>query len=331
MPTVRVTTPIAATNLGPGLDRIALATGLYTTVVVSDAQSGLSITSSFPGHSPDQSQMVDRLFRETLSPLFRKVGFAISGLTVSISIDCPPTMLGARESIIIASSIASNILIGAPLEKSTLQELAFTLTDSPSLIIASIQGRLAIANQSETKTTFASLPTEPMNLFLVGLLPPPSTIPSGQKTIPLEDAHFNIGQTGLLVHALQTSDYNLLSNALEDRIAQAALRESSSLWKSLSQPALDAGAAALTIADNTGTLLIFAPDGHDEIEESLKHTWKQKDDQELKTWSVPIDTQGIRISEMGSRIASPPIPATDLPVAWPFIPRTERNPQPSNA
>jgi homoserine kinase len=116
--------------------------------------------------------------------------------------------------------------------------------------------------------------------------------------VSMKDAVFNLGRTPLVVEALRTGDYELLSQVMEDRLHQAARLKLIPGARAAWQAALHAGAAAVAISGSGPSLIAFVTLATDATRVAREMA------EAFAGEGVPAIPLGLRASAAGATVAS---------------------------
>jgi homoserine kinase len=219
---VRVRVPASSANLGPGFDALGLALGLYDTVEVRLAGSGLVVRATGQGADTvptDETHLVVCALRAACDAL----DFHPAGLELNCDNAVPHARgLGSSAAAVVAGVAAAYALAGRPVDASALQ-VAAEFEGHADNAAASLFGGLVIAWREGDRYRAVRLephadlrpvlfvPTqESATKMTRGLLP---------ERVPHTDAAFVAGRAALAVHALTAAPALLLA-ATEDRLHQ---------------------------------------------------------------------------------------------------------------
>lgn len=221
--TVRV--PATTANLGPGFDCLALALDLWNTCTFITAPGGVrvEVLGEGAGLLPiDDKNLVARVFFQ----VYRRLGH---GMPPGVKINCDNRIplgsgLGSSAAAALAGIAAANALLGDPLTRMEMLEIAYELEGHADNAAAALFGGLMLVTSEPNGSLIVlSLPSSPWQI--VAVLPnfPLPTV-QARRALPaqvsLQDAVFNIGHAVLAVDALRTGDRGLLAKALADQIHQ---------------------------------------------------------------------------------------------------------------
>lgn len=221
--TVRV--PATTANLGPGFDCLALALDLWNTCTFITAPGGVrvEVLGEGAGLLPiDDKNLIARAFFQ----VYRRLGH---GMPPGVKINCDNRIplgsgLGSSAAAALAGIAAANALLGDPLTRMEMLEIAYELEGHADNAAAALFGGLMLVTSEPNGSLIVlSLPSIPWQT--VAILPDfPLPTVQARRALPaqvsLQDAVFNIGHAVLAVDALRTGDRGLLAKALADQIHQ---------------------------------------------------------------------------------------------------------------
>ena len=317
MTNVRVTVPATSANLGPGLGSIALALGLYNVVELSEIEQGLSFELYGEGADTLPQDPSNKVLRAA-TLVFRHTGCTPSGLHIRLKTSIPPQSgLGSSAAAVLGGAIAANVLLGSPLNRDQVLRIAVELDGRPDAVSAALMGGLVVSSHAGGELIYTNVPIAPMQVVVV--LPDverTKQLDALPETVALSDAIYNIGRTALMLQALTAGDFDLLAHAVRDRLHEPVHRP---LIPGCSQ-ALDAarrhGAAAVAISGSGPALIVFTEADHEQIAHAMSRAFRLATGRPARSWILPLDTQGISISELGlslRREFPSPVPASAHP------------------
>lgn len=220
---VHVRVPATSANLGPGFDALGLALSLHNEIVAEEADG---VTVKIDGEG------ADRLARDGGNVVARAVRLAYEAAGRGFkgcALECVnriPTArgLGSSAAAWVGGLVAGNALLGAPLSRQALLTLAARAEGHPDNVAAAVFGGLTVSCATADGVTAVTLPVTG-TLSWVVLVPAVTSATSEARallprSIPREDAVFNVQRVALLLAGLQTALPTALSIALEDRLHQ---------------------------------------------------------------------------------------------------------------
>jgi homoserine kinase len=331
MKVVHVTVPASSANLGPGFDCLALALGLHNVVEFGEAEAGLTFSISGEGADTlprDASNLVVR----AAAAVFRKVGRAPGGLHVRLENQIPLLSgLGSSAAAILGGVVAANAILDDPLSRDEILRTAVELEGHPDNVSAALLGGLVVSSYSRGDLVHTSVPIQPMQVVVA--LPQVSLSTAEAraalpKSVSLENAAYNIGRAALVVQALANGDYDLLKEAMRDRLHEPVRQKFIPGYQAAVEAAKKSGAATVAISGAGPSLIAFAPDGHQAIAGAMTHALEEATGKPVRVWILPVDTQGISISLMAPempfrRPSREPVRPRVKPVSEPTEPKAK--------
>ena len=220
---VHVRIPATTANLGPGFDALGLALALYNEVVAAEGE-GVSVKIEGEG--------ADRLARDGANVVARGVKLAYEAVGRQFkgcALECVnriPTArgLGSSAAAWVGGLVAGNALVGSPLSREALLSLAARAEGHPDNVAAAIFGGLTVSCGTAEGVTAVPLPVSKSLAWVV--LVPELTASTAEarallpRSVPREDAVFNVQRVALLLAGLQAGRPETLSSALDDRLHQ---------------------------------------------------------------------------------------------------------------
>ena len=253
--------PATTANLGPGFDCLGMALDLWNDVRFSLEGEGIVVTVdglgavSFPR---DGSNLVARAFLRLCEEAGRP---APSGLRIHCDVRVPASSgLGSSSTAIVAGLLGANALLGRPFDRDRILDLAATMEGHPDNVAAALLGGLTIVVQKQDRllTKRILVPEVHVALAVPDL---PFSTDAARADLPTEvtmaDAVFNLQRTPLVVEALRTGDYGLLSQVMDDRLHQAARLKRIPGGRTAWLAAQNAGAAAVAVSGSGPSLVAF--------------------------------------------------------------------------
>ena len=220
---VHVRVPATSANLGPGFDALGLALALHNEVSAEEADRiSVTVEGEGAGRLPrNENNVVARGVRLA----YQAAGQPFRGVTLRCVNRVPIARgLGSSAAAWVGGLVAGNTLLESPLTKDALLGLAARAEGHPDNVAAALLGGLTVSCSTADGVTAVSLPV-PTNLTWVALIPDVTSATAEAravlpKSVPREDAVFNVQRVALLLAGLQTGRHAALAQALEDRLHQ---------------------------------------------------------------------------------------------------------------
>jgi len=292
-----VSVPATSANLGPGFDCLGLALGLYNSVTFTPAPApGVHITAA--GVDADKIPTgAENLVATALEAVRARVGARPFNLHVHQQNQIPVgSGLGSSAAAIVAGLLGGNRLLGSPLTRAELLEMAVALEGHPDNVAPALYGNLVLAVAHAGGLHVEPIGLPPLRVAVV--LPDFALATSAARAalprqVSLADAVFNAGRTPLVVRALETADYAKLRIAMQDRLHQPyRIPLVPGLAKAF-EAATAAGAAAVALSGAGPSLIAFAATGHAQIATAVQNAFAAAG-YASRHWILPIDTAGAR-------------------------------------
>jgi homoserine kinase len=261
---VRVRVPATSANLGPGFDALGVALRLYNTVEISVAQRAEVVVAG---------EGAEQLPANEANPIYsaaQEVARLAGGRDVRFVVRCSNGIpvargLGSSAAARVAGIVGANSLLGEPLDVRGIANLACVLEGHPDNVVAAITGAFAVVagGPQGLRWTRVTPPTLPGVVLTIPDLP----IDTAQaracvpRTAALEDAVFNVSRTALLVAALSAGRFDLLGEAMEDRLHQPYRAPLVPGLNDVLRAARHAGAFGAALSGAGSAVIAFAPEG----------------------------------------------------------------------
>jgi homoserine kinase len=222
---IRVRVPATTSNLGPGFDALGLALRVYNSLEL-DAADTPSIDVAGEGEASlprDTSHLAYRAALAAVDAAGRRGAPRAFRLRQH---NCIPLArgLGSSAAAIVGGAAAANALLGGPLDRGALIDLAAGIEGHPDNVAPAVLGGLVACVTAETGT-IRTVRLVPKRLPVIIAIPEfaVSTAEARRllpRDVPFGDAVFNVTRTALLVAALVDGRMDLLDDATRDRLHQ---------------------------------------------------------------------------------------------------------------
>jgi homoserine kinase len=220
---VHVRVPATSANLGPGFDALGLALALHNEVI---AEEGQGVTVRIEGEGAERlPRDADNVVARGVRLVYEAAGRPFEGCALECVNRIPAARgLGSSAAAWVGGLVAGNALLGAPLSRDALLGLAARAEGHPDNVAAAIFGGLTVSCATPEDVTAVALPV-PDSLAWVVLIPEVTSATAEARallprSVPREDAVFNVQRVALLLASLQAARPAALRTALEDRLHQ---------------------------------------------------------------------------------------------------------------
>ena len=214
--------PASIANLGPGFDTLAVAVQLYLTLQVSvrdDDSPGLNF------RFVDQVLQGENYIERAFQFLARQCSAKLPALHIEVRSDIPMRSgLGSSAAATVAGIRLFDAVAG-PLSPNQMLNAATALEGHPDNVAAALLGGMTSSCELPDGSATAVQFRWPDALQFIVLTPEFGlSTASARQVLPThvdrDDAVFNLQRVVLLVNSLQTENYSLLREALQDRLHQ---------------------------------------------------------------------------------------------------------------
>ncbi len=301
---VRVTAPATSTNLGPGFDVLGIALALHNVAELAEGDGVLveiegEGATSLPRDGRNVVVRGARLVYEAAGRPFR-------GLVVHQRNGIPPSRgLGSSASAWLAGILGGNALLGDPLGPDAVMDLAVGQEGHPDNVGAALHGGVtATCWDSETRAVVA-MPV-PDGVEFAVLVPGFEASTAAARaalpaTYPRPDAVYNVGRAALLVAAWTQGRFDVVGQAMGDRLHQPYRARAMFPWlDGVLAAARVAGALGAALSGAGPSVLGVAPAGRGPavaraMEEALLQAGHRGQGQVLRA-----DTRGAHVERLPS-------------------------------
>jgi homoserine kinase len=220
---VRVTVPASSANFGPGFDVLGVALALYNVAELTEAD-GLTVDIEGEGAASlprDRRNVVVRGARL----VFETVGRPFRGLAVRQWNHIPPSRgLGSSASAWLAGVLGANALLGSPLAPDAVMDLAVGQEGHPDNLGASLHGGVTVTCWDAETRVVVSLPVPEAVEFAVLVPDFEASTAAARAALPASyprpDAVYNVARAALLVAAWAQARWDVVGQAMGDRLHQ---------------------------------------------------------------------------------------------------------------
>jgi len=226
---IKIRIPATTANLGPGFDCLGLALKLYLNLEVEEIEKGLVI--EYQGEGAEKfstKKKEDTLIWKSINLVLKRTYNDIhkKGLKIRVLNEIPVTRgLGSSASAIIGGIVGATRFYNIDLTNQEMLELALSLEGHMDNIVPALIGGLTLVYKTGREEIKWTRIKTPLDLRIVVAIPGFSlNTKEMRKVLPqkvaLPEAIFNLSRSALLVNTLQNSDWDVLAEAMEDRLHQ---------------------------------------------------------------------------------------------------------------
>ena len=253
---VVVDVPATTANLGPGFDCLGAALDLNNRFAMRRIEGGgerfeLIIEGSEGSHLRGGPE---NLVYRAAQRVWKAAGLEPVALEARVRLAVPPARgLGSSATAIVAGLMGANALVGEPLSKEKLLELAIDIEGHPDNVVPSLLGGLCMtAKAASQRWRVVRCEWAPSVKAVVAI--PSIRLSTSEarrampKAIPVGDAVVNLGALTLLLQGLRTGNGDLIADGMHDRLHEPYRWRLIKGGDEVKQAAMDAGAWGCAIS-----------------------------------------------------------------------------------
>jgi aspartate kinase len=278
---VKVRVPATTANLGSGFDCLGMALSLYLDIEMEKIDCGFVFQAEGEG-SEILSSDRNNLIYKAASLVIEKIGLnpEKEGIKISIRNEIPVERgLGSSASAIIGGILAAAELYDLDITREEVLQMAFSLEGHLDNIVPALIGGFTISYRDQNgQIKWVKLDIPHDLRAVVGI--PPFTLSTEEmrkvlpKQVSLQDAVDNLSKSALLVNALQQSKWELIPEAMQDRIHQPFRLPFIKGAKNIFSEVQKSGIAGVALSGSGPTIISLVKDeAENEIIRIMKKTF----------------------------------------------------------
>ncbi len=304
---VVVHVPATTANLGPGFDCLGAALKLDNVFELRCLAGGaerfdLIIEGSEGSHLRGGP---DNLMYRSAQRVSKEAGEDPVGIEARVRLAVPPARgLGSSATAIVAGLIGANALVGEPLGKEKLLELAIDIEGHPDNVVPSLVGGLCMTAKAASHR-WRVVRCEWASQVLAVVAIPAIRLATSEarrampKAIPISDAVVNLGSLTLLLQGLRTGNGDLISDGMHDRLHEPYRWGLIPGGRQVREAAIEAGAWGCVISGAGPSLLALCSSETAElVSKTMVRAWHKA--------GVESRSEVLSIEEKGSHWARLP-------------------------
>jgi homoserine kinase len=280
---VVVDVPATTANLGPGFDCLGAALDLNNRFAMRRIEGGgerfeLIIEGSEGSHLRGGPE---NLVYRAAQRVWKAAGLEPVALEARVRLAVPPARgLGSSATAIVAGLMGANALVGEPLSKEKLLELAIDIEGHPDNVVPSLLGGLCMTAKAASQR-WRVVRCEWTSTVKAVVAIPSIRLSTSEarrampKTIPVSDAVVNLGALTLLLQGLRTGNGDLISDGMHDRLHEPYRWRLIKGGDQVKQAAIDAGAWGCAISGaGPSVLALCAEDKGMAVSRAMVRAWE---------------------------------------------------------
>lgn len=282
---VKVRIPATTANLGSGFDCLGMALSLYLEIEMERIEQGFEFRAAGEGAemlASDKNNLIYRaasmvMDKANISPKNR-------GLKIVIKNEIPVERgLGSSAAAIIGGIMGATQLYDLSLSREEMLQLAFEIEGHLDNIVPALIGGFTISYRNQKgQIRWVKLDVPDDLKAVVGI--PSYTLSTEEmrkvlpKQVSLQDAVDNLSKSALLVNALQQSRWELIPEAMQDRLHQPFRLPFIKGAKNIFTEVQKSGIAGVALSGSGPTIISLVKEGLEkEIMKIMKQTFSDAD------------------------------------------------------
>ena len=280
---VIVDVPATTANLGPGFDCLGAALDLNNRFAMRRIEGGgerfeLIIEGSEGSHLRGGPE---NLVYRAAQRVWKAAGLEPVAIEARVRLAVPPARgLGSSATAIVAGLMGANALVGEPLSKEKLLELAIDIEGHPDNVVPSLLGGLCMTAKAASQR-WRVVRCEWTSTVKAVVAIPSIRLSTSEarrampKAIPVSDAVVNLGALTLLLQGLRTGNGDLISDGMHDRLHEPYRWRLIKGGDQVKQAAMDAGAWGCAISGaGPSVLALCAEDKGMAVSRAMVRAWE---------------------------------------------------------
>jgi homoserine kinase len=308
---VEVRVPASTANLGAGFDCFGLALRLYLTVratVVPAAVTSCRMRSVGEGRDKNLPRTAENLIFRAMRVAAERASLQLPPVRLAVHNEIPLGCgLGSSAAAIVAGLTLAPALCGRALPDETSLRYALELEDHSDNVAAALCGGWVTTCARHDGSVLAVKRPWPTDLKIIIVSPHLALMTTTARAVlprmvALADAVHNLQRVALFGCALQARAYDLLWEAMQDRLHQSHRQQLvPGLADALAMPRRS-GLVGLALSGAGPSVLALAHDHFTEIGAELAHNFRQRGiTATVRLLEVDIDGRRIRARQRGAR------------------------------
>ncbi|MEN9495614.1 MAG: hypothetical protein RLZZ516_2272 [Cyanobacteriota bacterium] len=299
---VVVDVPATTANLGPGFDCLGAALDLNNRFAMRCIEGDgerfeLVIEGSEGAHLRGGP---DNLVYRAAQRVWKEAGEQPIAVEARVRLAVPPARgLGSSATAIVAGLMGANALIGEPLSREKLLELAIEIEGHPDNVVPSLLGGLCMtAKAASHRWRVVRCEWSPEVIPVVAI--PAIRLSTSEarrvmpKTISIPDAVTNLGSLTLLLQGLRTGNGELIADGMHDRIHEPYRWGLIQGGRQVREAAIAAGAWGCVISGAGPSILALASrDCATAVSRAMVRAWESE--------GVASRAEVLQLQQAGSR------------------------------
>jgi homoserine kinase len=279
---ITIKVPATSANLGPGFDCLGLALDLWNEAVITLA---IEYSVQVKGEGAERlSAGENNLIIRSAQRLAEEVGKRLPPFHLDCVNRIPLSSgLGSSAAAQLTGLLGANALLGNPLSKSEIMDLATEMEGHPDNVAPALLGGLVVSTIENEKILAhkINMGTGNDSPIQITIVLPNFHLSTQQARaalpdhVAMRDAVHNISRAVMVAEAFRTGDLELLSRAMTDTLHQPYRLPLIRGAREAIEAAKEAGASAAAISGAGPSIIAFSSKRDPAIGEAICHAFQQ--------------------------------------------------------
>lgn len=278
--------PASTANLGAGFDCFGLALKLYLTVrakTVPESSVACQVRNTGEGSDGALASTEENLILRSMRLTAEREGLTLPPLELDVNSELPLARgLGSSATAIVAGITLASLVCDRQLSAETVLRYAAEMEGHADNVAAAYLGGLVVTCVKPDGSVLAVKRSWPSELKVV-VVSPEAFLKTAESrvvlpaNVPRAEAVFNLQRVALFGAALEAGAYDLLWEAMQDRLHQVH-RQSlvPGLAEALATPP-QPGLVGIALSGSGPSVVALAHDHSDDIGETIAEKFRQRD------------------------------------------------------
>jgi len=275
----KIRIPATSANLGPGFDCFGLAIKVYNTFIFEKIPFGFEFIVKFKNKEIPINQG-DNLVYVAMKETFDMFNKSMPGIRLIEEINIPFSRgLGSSATAILAGILASNKILGNPMNDEEILNLAYKIEGHSDNIVPALNGGFNITIIENNKIIFKKVNVDENLRIIIAIPEIKIKTKESRKILPAEvkreDAIFNLSRAALLAASLITRDYSYFPVAFQDKLHQNYRAKLIPGFYDVVSNAYNEGALGVALSGSGSSIIAFTISNEKNIAQSMIKTFSK--------------------------------------------------------
>ena len=298
---ILVKVPATSANLGPGFDSLGLALDLWNETTITLA---IEFSMRVKGEGGDSlSTDKNNLIFRAAERLAEFAGRSLPSFHVDCFNQIPLSSgLGSSAAATLTGLLAGNVLLGKPLLKEEILDLAAEMEGHSDNVSPALMGGLVVSTMDKGKVIAHKIAVaENIPPLHITCVLPDYHLPTKEaravlpNQVAMQDAVHNISRAMLVTEAFRNGDLDLLGKSMSDTLHQPYRLKLIPGAQSAMGAAKEAGASAVALSGAGPSVIAFSSKAEAGIGESMKRAFETAGLLNVRIFNLGVSGRGAEI------------------------------------